>query len=69
MGGCSKRTPEPQELGTSLLTQQVKKKIVPRCGGMHALIPTLRRQKSEDICEFKAGLVHIVSSRSVRLTQ
>jgi hypothetical protein len=30
------------------------------------LIPTLRRQRQEDFCEFKASLVYRVSSRIAR---
>jgi hypothetical protein len=33
------------------------------------LILALWRQRQEDICEFKASLVYMVSSRSVRTTQ
>ena len=30
------------------------------------LIPALRRQRQEDLCEFKASLVYMVSSRTAR---
>jgi hypothetical protein len=33
------------------------------------LIPTLRRQKEVDLCEFEANLVYRVSSRIARATQ
>jgi hypothetical protein len=36
---------------------------------IQALIPALRRQWQADICEFKAHLVYIVSSRTARATQ
>jgi hypothetical protein len=29
------------------------------------LIPALRRQRQEDLCEFEAGLVYIANSRTV----
>ena len=33
------------------------------------LIPALRRQRQEDLCDFKASLVYRVSSRTARTTQ
>ena len=33
------------------------------------LIPALGRQRQADLCEFKASLVYIVSSRPARATQ
>lgn len=30
------------------------------------IIPALRRQRKADLCEFKASLVNIVSSRTAR---
>jgi hypothetical protein len=33
------------------------------------LIPVLERQRQEDRCEFKDGLVYNVSSRTARATQ
>ena len=33
------------------------------------LIPALRRQRQVDLCDFKASLVYIASSRQVRTTQ
>ena len=32
------------------------------------LIPTLVRQRQENLCEFQASLVYIVNSKSVRAT-
>ena len=34
-----------------------------------ALIPAFRRQRQVDLCEFKANLVYIVSSRTAGATQ
>jgi hypothetical protein len=34
-----------------------------------SLIPTLRRQRLEDLCEFQASLIYSSSSRTVRATQ
>ena len=36
---------------------------------MYALIPTLERQRQEDLCEFEANLVYRVSSKRARTTQ
>ena len=33
------------------------------------LIPAFRKQKQEDLCEFKASLVYRVSSRTAKATQ
>ena len=33
------------------------------------MIPALRRQRQEDLCEFKASLFYRVSSRPARTTQ
>ena len=36
---------------------------------VHALILALGRQRQADLCEFEAGLVYRVSSRTVRAAQ
>ena len=33
------------------------------------LVPTLRRQRQVDLCQFEASLVYRVSSRAARTTQ
>jgi hypothetical protein len=44
-------------------------KLLPKLDVMaHTLIPALRRHRQEDLCELKARLVYIASSRVTRTT-
>ena len=50
------------------MKQRLKHFTLNQAWGRTPLIPALRRQRQEDLCEFKVSLIYIVSFRTARAT-
>lgn len=70
-GGEAQRvTAENLRIVTHMWNQKTLKGIITGQEWLcRPLIPALRRRRQEELCEFKIGLVHMASSRTVRAVQ